>query len=86
MIRPGDEFDLGHRTDKARGGSDADVAPEHRSCSRRAGGHLAVELRHEAAQGEGRHGVTIGGRTVRDYPGGVRPATGSRYPGPSRAW
>ena len=31
-------------------------APEHRSCSRRAGGHLAVELRHEAAQVGGRPG------------------------------
>ena len=88
-VNPGDEWDLGHATDKARGGSDADVRPERRRCSRSAGGHLAVELRHEAAQEAGRNaggrGVTVDGRIVRGYPG-AGPVTGSTWPGPSRDW
>ncbi len=92
MIRPGDAWDLGHVVDRARGGSDDRLAPEHQACSRSAGGELGVQLRREGRPGAAQEwqgagqGVTVGGRIVRDYPGGVRPATGSRYPGPSRDW
>ena len=36
-ILPGQPWDLGHRTDRADGGTDADTAPEHPHCNRRAG-------------------------------------------------
>lgn len=37
-IYPTDTWDLGHRTDRADGGTDADVWPEHATPNRAAGG------------------------------------------------
>jgi hypothetical protein len=85
MVSLSDTWDLGHAVDRALGGADDAVWPEHRRCNRSAGGHLAVELRHEAAQAAAGHGVTVGGRIVRGYPG-VRPVTGSTWLRPSRDW
>lgn len=45
-ITPATPWDLGHRTDRALGGNDTDLAPEHRHCSRTAGGRLSAKLRH----------------------------------------
>lgn len=79
-------WDLGHKTAVRAGGSDDDVHPEHRACNRAGDAVPAARLTAgQEWQGAGQ-GVTAGGRIVRDYPGGVRPATGSRYPGPSQDW
>jgi hypothetical protein len=37
LINRGDQWDLGHETDRAYGGTDDRLRPEHRSCSRAAG-------------------------------------------------
>ena len=88
-----DEWDLGHKNPVRAGGANGDARPEHRACNR-AGAPVPRELRGNGGrparpaqerQGAG-PGVTVAGKIVRDYPGGVRPATGSRYPGPSRDW
>lgn len=52
MIWPGDAFDLGHVHDRALGGGDDDLAPEHRACNRSAGGRLGRAMQADAA---GRH-------------------------------
>ena len=38
-------WDLGHRTSLRAGAGNGAVHPEHRTCNRRAGGELSVELR-----------------------------------------
>lgn len=44
-IRPDEPWDAGHLDDIARGGDPLGrVEPEHRTCNRRAGGALRVEL------------------------------------------
>jgi len=48
LILPGEPWDLGHQgTPRALGADDSDLAPEHRSCSRSAGGKLGHQLRAE---------------------------------------
>lgn len=49
-IAPGSPWDLGHAVDRALGGSDHDVAPEHARCNRSAGGRLAAQLRPRPAR------------------------------------
>jgi hypothetical protein len=44
-IDAGQPWDLGHRVAVRLGGSDEHVHPEHRRCSRSAGGELSVEVR-----------------------------------------
>jgi hypothetical protein len=56
LIMPGDRWHLGHVRDRALGGGDDRLAPEHELCSARAGartGHLMARVRRRAAA-EGR--------------------------------
>ena len=45
LIRPGQRFHLGHVVDRALGGDESQLAPEHVLCSTSAGGELSVMLR-----------------------------------------
>jgi len=47
VLHEGNDWDLGHRTDKALGGADSpeNLWPEHRSCNRQAGGALGLVMR-----------------------------------------
>lgn len=47
LIQQTDEWDLGHVVDRARGGGDDQLAPEHSKCSRAAGVRLARRLKRE---------------------------------------
>ena len=49
MIEAGSPWHLGHVVDRAAGGGDERLAPEHASCSSRAGARLAVRRRRWGA-------------------------------------
>ncbi|HEY7010134.1 MAG TPA: hypothetical protein VH395_14395, partial [Jatrophihabitantaceae bacterium] len=44
-IRPGQPWDLGHRTDRAAGGSDGDARPEHRHATSTCEGNRSAGAR-----------------------------------------
>lgn len=53
LARDGDPWEAGHTHDLALGGG-PEVRPEHRSCNRRAGGELGVQLRGVKPPGDNR--------------------------------
>jgi len=85
MIEVGDEWHLGHVTDRALGGSDARLAPEHAACSRSAGARLGVviarmRLRAIAA------GRPVGPRAKQPPPASRERARLAARLAPSREW
>lgn len=46
-IHHGDRWHLGHATDRALGGTDTDLWPEHEHCNTSAGARLGNQLRHQ---------------------------------------
>ena len=56
-IVPGDPWDLGHVIARALGGTDDDLAPEHRHCSRVAGGELGLAIKRGEIVSEQRQRV-----------------------------
>lgn len=65
LIQPWDTWDLDHRTPRALGGSNADTAPSHTTCNRKAGGELAKQLATIGAQ-EARRFLSAGDAGVTD--------------------
>src|SRR4051794_13966257 len=45
LIKPGQQFHVGHLVDRALGGDESQLAPEHVRCSTSAGAELGVFLR-----------------------------------------
>jgi hypothetical protein len=84
-IEVGDEWHLGHVVDRALGGSDARLAPEHAGCSRSAGARLGVtiarmRLRAIAA------GRPVGPRAKQPPPASRERARLAARLAPSREW
>lgn len=71
VILAGDEWHLGHLTDRVSGGGDDALLPEHAYCSQAAGGSLGLARRRRGDPGapSAEH---------------LRPPGG--WPGPSRDW
>ena len=85
MIEVGDPWHLGHVVDRALGGSDARLAPEHAGCSRSAGARLGVviarmRLRAVAA------GQVVGPPSAKRPPGSRARAARAARLEPSRDW
>jgi len=81
LIELGEPWHLGHVIDRALGGSDARLAPEHADCSRRAGARLGVVIARM------RRRAVITGPTSRQPPPAsrARAARAARL-APSRQW
>lgn len=61
-VQPQQRFDVGHRIDAARGGSNAltNLGPQHRGENRRAGGKLGAHMTNEKRK-------PTGSRTTKGY-------------------
>jgi hypothetical protein len=81
MISPGEPWHLGHVVDRALGGTDERLAPEHAGCSRRSGSALGVTIARMRLRG------VVTGPTSRQPPPGTRArAARAARLAPSRSW